>query len=793
MLERTMHILEYDKIIHMLAGYAGSPKGRQLCLELEPDTELSKIKAAQRETTDALNRIYKKGSVSFSGIRDLSGSLLRLKVGASIGISELLDLACTLETALRVKTWGRRDPDEEDRDCLDTLFDLIEPLSNLAREIRRCILDEENIADDASPALKAVRRQIRLTNDKIHSQLTSMVNSQAMSTRLQDNLITMRNGRYCLPVKAEFRSQVPGMVHDQSASGSTVFIEPMAVVKLNNDLRELAAQEKQEIEKILEDLSGMAAENQAFIQQDIAVLSRLDFIFARASFSKSYSGTEPVFNENGLISLKKARHPLLDKKKVVPIDVVIGTDYRMLIVTGPNTGGKTVSLKTVGLLTLMGQAGLHIPAFEHSQLSVFDGVYADIGDEQSIEQSLSTFSAHMTNIVSILQQADDRSLVLFDELCAGTDPAEGAALAMSILRHLLDRGVTAMATTHYSELKVFAMSTPGVCNASCEFDIKTLSPTYRLLIGIPGKSNAFAISGKLGLPEDIIEQARQSIDENQQNFENLLADLEQNRITIEKEQEKIAAYKEQITGLRQKLEEKQVNIDQQKKKILDDARQKAQNILQDAKDYADHTIRTMNKLAAGGGVNMKEMEQVRARTRKKLDQAGGRKVQTRVNKKYGPGDFKPGEGVHVISLNVNGIIVGKPNGKGELTVQMGILKSRIPYSDLEPLGEPAAAETKTERSSSTGAGSIGMNKTLSVSTSLNVIGKTSDEAVSMMDKYLDDAYLAHLHTVTIIHGRGTGALKKAVARRLGQISYVKSFRPGNYDEGGIGTTIVELK
>ena len=601
----------------------------------------------------------------------------------------------------------------------------------------------------------------------------------------------MRGGRYCLPVKAEYRSQVQGMIHDQSSSGSTLFIEPMAVVKLNNDLRELAAKEKEEIEKILADLSNQCAEYQEELSTNITVMAHLDFVFAKANLSRSYSGTEPLFNENGYINIKKGRHPLLDKKKVVPIDISIGKDYRLLIVTGPNTGGKTVSLKTVGLLTLMGQAGLHIPAFDHSELSVYEDVFADIGDEQSIEQSLSTFSSHMTNIVSIIEKSNYRSLVLLDELCAGTDPTEGAALAMAILKNFLRRDVTTMATTHYSELKVFALSTEGACNASCEFNVETLSPTYRLLIGIPGKSNAFAISSKLGLPGYMIEEAKKFIDANDQSFEDLISDLETSRSTIEKERLEIEQYKAEVAQLKQKLEVKQDNLSKQKERILREANEQARKILQDAKDYADQTIRDMNKLAAGKTGNMKELEKKRSNLRDKLSKTDERLALKKDQaKKNRPEDFHPGDSVHVLSLNLKGTITGKPDSKGQVAVQMGILKSMINLTDLELLDEEVIKAPTLKK---TGAGKIKMSKSASISTSLNIIGKTVDEAMPELDKYLDDAYLAHLNQVTIIHGRGTGKLRTAVHNKLKKCRYVKSYRLGTFGEGETGVTIVDFK
>ena len=789
--EKALRILEYPKIIGKLADCATSAMGKDLCEKLLPSTDLGEICQGQMETTDALSRLYAKGSISFSGLRDIRGSLLRLKVGSSLSIQELMHIASLLETALRVKSYGRRDNDDLTSDSLDGFFNAIEPLSPVCREIRRCILSEEEIADDASAGLKHVRRSIKLTNDRIHSQLNSMVNSSSMGAMLQDNLITMRGGRYCLPVKAEYRSQVQGMIHDQSSSGSTLFIEPMAVVKLNNDLRELAAKEKEEIEKILAELSNQCGEYIEELSTNVTVMTHLDFVFAKASLSRSYSGSEPIFNEKGYINIKKGRHPLLDKKKVVPIDISIGKDYRLLLVTGPNTGGKTVSLKTVGLLTLMGQAGLYIPAFDHSELSVYEEVFADIGDEQSIEQSLSTFSSHMTNIVSIIEKSNYRSLVLLDELCAGTDPTEGAALAMAILKNFLRREVTTMATTHYSELKVSALSTEGACNASCEFNVETLSPTYRLLIGIPGKSNAFAISSKLGLPNFMIEDAKKFIDANDQSFEDLISDLESSRTIIEKERLEIEAYKAEVSKLKEKLEAKQDNLAKQKERILRDANEQARKILQDAKDYADQTIRDMNKLAAGKMDNMKEMEKKRSAVRDKLSKTDERlalkKEQARKNR---PEDFHPGDTVRVLSMNLKGTITGKPNSKGQVAVQMGILKSMVNLSDLELLDEEVIKAPTLKK---TGAGKIKMSKSASISTSLNIIGKTVDEAMPEVDKYLDDAYLAHLTQVTIIHGRGTGKLRTAVHNKLKKCRYVKSYRLGTFGEGETGVTIVDFK
>ena len=616
--EKALRTLEYTKIIDRLTELAGYSIGKELCRNLKPSSDITEIEAAQKQTSDALSRIYQRGSISFSGVQDVRGSLKRLEIGGSLSTLELLRIAKLLETTSRVKSFGRLENSDREKDSLDDMFDNLQPLSGLYNEIYRCILSEDEIADDASPALSRIRRSIRQTNDRVHTQLASLVNGSSRSY-LQDAVITMRNGRYCVPVKAEYKGQVPGMIHDQSSTGSTLFIEPMAIVKLNNELRELELQEQKAIEAVLAELSNAAAAENENIADNFRILTRLDFIFARAMLSKSYNGTEPVFNEKGHINIKKGRHPLLDKKNVVPIDIWMGKDFRLLVITGPNTGGKTVSLKTVGLFTLMGQAGLHIPAFDHSELSVFDEVFADIGDEQSIEQSLSTFSSHMTHTVSILKEATDRSLVLFDELGAGTDPTEGAALAIAILNELHSRGTCTMATTHYSELKVFALTTPGVENGCCEFSLETLRPTYRLLIGVPGKSNAFAISGKLGLPEHIIEDAKSRISEQDESFEDLLSDLEHSRITIEKEQEELARYKAEAASLKAQLEQKQERLDSSRERILAEANEKAHAILREAKEYADETIKNLNKYGKAAGVSISDMERERTRLREKMN------------------------------------------------------------------------------------------------------------------------------------------------------------------------------
>lgn len=792
--EKVLHTLEYNKILDQLTEYAFSADARSRCQKLRPITDRAQIEQLQQQTSDALSRLFKYGSLSFSGVTDIRDSLKRLEIGGALSAIELLRVCSLLESAKRAKAFARSQEDnDQPDDSLTSLFAGIEPLTPLCDEIRRCILSEDEIADDASSTLHSIRRSMRGMNDKIRAQMNSMINNTTTRSYLQDTVITMRDGRYCLPVKAEAKSLVPGMIHDQSSTGSTLFIEPMAVVNLNNEYKELQLREQEEIEVILAGLSNLTASYATQLLADYELLTELDFIFARAAFAQTYNGVAPLFNDDGRIHIRKGRHPLLDPKKVVPIDVRLGEDFRLLIVTGPNTGGKTVSLKTVGLLTLMGQSGLHIPASERSELGIFDEVFADIGDEQSIEQSLSTFSSHMVNIIRILEQVNDRSLVLFDELCAGTDPTEGAALAISILSKLHLYGARIMATTHYSELKVYALSTPDVENACCEFDVATLSPTYRLLIGIPGKSNAFAISEKLGLPSDLITDAKGRISKSEGDFEDLIADLEKSRSTIEREQLEINQYKAEIESLKEKLEQKQERLDSSRDKILREANEQAYNILKEAKDVADETIRNFNKYGKAGAP-VSEMEKERTRLRGKMDKAAQKMSEQKkasVPNHNVPKKLRIGDSVKVISMNLKGTVHSLPNARGDLYVQMGILRSLVNINDLILLEEDAAPGTK--KFQKTSAGKIKMSKSASVSTEINLIGKTTDEAIPLLDKYLDDAYLAHLPSVRIVHGKGTGALRNAVQAHLKRLKYVKSFHLGEFGEGDAGVTIAEFK
>ena len=789
--QKALKVLEYDKIIQLLAEQATSDAGKKRCLELGPMTDKQLITDAQAQTADALSRIYRKGNISFGGLKDPGFQMKRLEIGGCLNAAELLSICTLLEITRRAKAYSRENRDDLPADSLDVLFAGLEPLTPLLEEIRRCILAEDEISDDASPALHSVRRTIRNINDKIHGAMNNLLNSSTTRSYLQDAVITMRNGRYCLPVKAEYKGQVPGMIHDQSSTGSTLFIEPMSVVKLNNDLKEAFLKEQEAIEAVLAELSNLTAQYAAYLLDNYRILADLDFIFAKANLAKIQNGMAPIFNTEGRIRIRQGRHPLLDPKKVVPIDVHLGDTFHLLIITGPNTGGKTVSLKTVGLFTLMGQAGLHIPAKDRSELAIFDDVYADIGDEQSIEQSLSTFSSHMTNIVSILKHATPQSLVLFDELCAGTDPDEGAALAISILDRLRQDGIRTMATTHYSEIKLYALSTTGVENACCEFSVQTLSPTYRLLIGIPGKSNAFAISSKIGLPADLIEDAKTRITKENENFEDVIADLEQSRLTIEKEQAEINRYKEEAASLKKQLEEKQGRLNRSRDRVLQEANQQAAAILKEAKDLADETIRNFHKYGKTH-MDASAMEKDREKIRKKMAKAQSKssiQKKEQINHNV-PKKLRLGDSVKILSMNLKGTVHTLPDAKGNLFVQAGILRYQTNIRDLILVNDDA---TPAVHNTKTGAGKLKMSKSLSVSPEINLIGKTVDEALMELDKYLDDAYLAHLKSVRIVHGKGTGALRKAVQGHLKRQKYVKAFHLGEFGEGDAGVTIAEFE
>lgn len=779
--------LEFNKILNKLVGFACSEGAKTSARKLLPMTDINEINSALDMTNDAVSRIYRKGAVSFEGIRDIRGSLARLKVGSALGVKELLNISSLLGCTAHVKNYY-----EQRTDSLSAFFDSLDPVTTLNSDITRCIISEDEISDDASANLRDIRRKKAAANDRIHTELNKILNSPSTRTYLQDYVITTRSGRYCLPVKAEYKSFVSGMVHDQSSTGSTVFIEPAAVVKLNNDIRELELKETAEIEAILAELSSKAAEYTDILLLDYNVLTDLDLIFAKGQLSKHFKCSRPKMNTDNFINIKKGRHPLIPDDKVVPIDIHLGDDFNLLIVTGPNTGGKTVSLKTVGLLTLMAQTGLNIPAMDNSDIAVFDNVFADIGDEQSIEQNLSTFSSHMTNTVNILQNADEHSLILFDEICAGTDPTEGAALAISMLNDLHMRGITTMATTHYSEIKLYALTTDGVENACCEFDVASLRPTYRLLIGIPGKSNAFAISRKLGLPEYIINDATSRLDSEDIRFEDLVSDLENSRVTIEKEREEINAYKQEISELKAELKHKSDKLSERTDKIIRKANEEAAAILKDAKDYADETIKTMNK----HGMTIKELEKKRSDVREKLNKRQEKiKLNVPEHKAHKPSsinEFKKGMHVRVLSMNVIGTVDAVYPAKKEVSVIIGSLNTKMKINNLEILTNYKDPDDKVSKGAG-GSGKIKMSKSAKVSQEINLLGYTVDEAIAVLDKYLDDAYIAKMPMVRIVHGKGTGALRNGITAYLRGIPYIKSFRLGELGEGDAGVTIVEFK
>ena len=786
---KALKTLEYNKITDRLASHASSEPGIKLCRELQPMMDMDEINSALKQTSDAVSRIFRHGSISFAGLKDIRPLTKALEVGSALGMSELLDICSLLKVAAGARRYGVSE--DEATDSLSGLFNVIYDIADVRREIERCILSEDEIADDASAELKNIRRQMRICTERIRTELNSMLNGSDR-TYLQEAVITTRGGRYCIPVKAEYKSQVPGMVHDQSKAGSTFFIEPMSVVRLNNEIREYEVKESEEIAKILASLSAMAGNYTAELDADYDILSQLDFIFAKAKLSFEYKGSEPIMNTRGYINIRKGRHPLIDSHKVVPIDVSIGDEYSELIITGPNTGGKTVTLKTIGLFSLLGQSGLHIPAADNSELTVFNDIFADIGDEQSIEQSLSTFSSHMKNIIEILAKADSNSLVLFDELCAGTDPTEGAALAISILTSLHKLRVTTVATTHYSELKIFALSTEGVQNACCEFDVATLAPTYRLLIGIPGKSNAFAISGKLGLPQYIIDDAKKSLASEDVAFEDVISDLEKSRVTIEREKLELEEYKKEVENLKNQLKAKNERLDERSDNILQKAREEASAILREAKETADDAIRKLNK-ANAAGMSVTELEKQRQRIKDNINKVDkGRVLKSQAPaRQHKASDFHIGDRVHVASLNLDGTVHTLPNQKGELNVTIGIMNYNVNMSDLTIIEE--ASEMRKLKQKSSGIGKLKMSKTASISPEINLIGMTSDEAIMTLDKYLDDAFLSHISPVRIVHGKGSGILRNAVHNYLKRQKHVKSFRLGSFGEGDYGVTIVEFK
>ncbi len=787
--KKALHTLEYDKIIEKLAGFAVSPMAKERARELQPATVMIDIALWQQETTEATDMILRKGTPSFGGFREIRPQLKRASMAGVLSISELMEVGEFLYVCRKMKNYGKNENKAEVYERMDEYFELLAPIPSLENEINRCILSETEISDDASAELRNIRKEIKISNEKVRDHLNGVISSSAYRNMLQDFVITIRNDRYCVPVKSEYRNTFPGMIHDQSNTGSTLFMEPLSVIQLNNKIKELQAKEKDEIRKILVELSRLVTENTMVLEADLELLTQMDFIFAKAGLSVSMGGTRPFFNTKGYIHIEKARHPLLDAKAVVPINIYLGKEFTTLLITGPNTGGKTVALKTLGLFTLMGQSGLHIPAFDHSQLAIFDNVFADIGDEQSIEQSLSTFSSHMTNIVKIMDEVTDDSLVLFDELGAGTDPTEGAALALAIIQALKERKIRTAVTTHYSELKVYALSTQGVENASCEFDVETLRPTYRLLIGIPGKSNAFAISKRLGLQDYILDSAKEFISQDEARFEDVITDLEISKKSVAFEQERAEQYRKEAENLKLEVERQKEKTREQKEKILQKAKEEAKLIYAQAKEEADSIIKEMNRQAKEKGNQQKLLEN-RSKLKEKLSSVQEDFLKSKKIKPSHkvPENLQAGNRVYVISFDQNGVVLSPPDKNKEVMVQMGSMKAKIPLAELM-LDDSAPKETKQKQQ----APRAKISKSQFISAEIDCRGQLVDEALANIDKYIDDAYLSGLKQIVIIHGKGTGALRTAVQSYLKTNSHVKSHRPGVYGEGEAGVTVVELK
>lgn len=783
---KTLRVLEFNKIIDKLRQYASSDLGKAIVDKLEPSTDINEIKLNQRETSEAVSMILKKGSLGLGGLRNVGEYIKRVNISGVLNIEELLHIGDFLRVSRRAKDYAKSESKNDSFPVLEPQFNSIETVSDLEREIERCIPSPTEVADDASRALREIRRNIKIANDRIKEQLNSIIHSNTYKNMLQEAVITIRNERYCVPIKQEYKNAFAGLIHDQSATGATVFIEPISIVQLNNKIKELHNKEKIEVERILALLSAKVAENGDVILANADILAHIDFVFAKAELSIKMNGTEPKFNTKGYINIKKARHPLLDSATVVPTNIYIVGKFNTLLITGPNTGGKTVSLKTLGLFTLMGQAGLHISAFDNSELAVFDDVFADIGDEQSIEQSLSTFSGHMTNIVSILNSVTPNSLVLIDELGAGTDPTEGAALAISIIKYLHAFGARTAVTTHYSELKVFALTTDGIENASCEFDVETLRPTYRLLIGVPGKSNAFAISQRLGLPEHIINEAKEVLSHEDIRFEDVITDLEISRKSLVIEQEKAEEYRKEAQRLRSEAQKQRNKLDEQREKIIRQANEKARAIISDAKDEADAIIKEMRKLQKEG-INAKTLEEQRSKLKEKMSKAESKLVDKK-NYKV-PDKLVKGDRVKIHSLNQSGIVSVPPNKNGDVVIKAGIMTVTVNIKDLslDTNEEQLTYQPKKY------ANNISRRKRSNVSAEVDLRGMMALEALDKLDKYLDDVYLAGLSPVTIIHGKGTGALRKAVHEYLRTNPRVKSYRLGQYGEGEAGVTVVEMK
>jgi DNA mismatch repair protein MutS2 len=789
---RTLRVLEYEKIRDMLLEKVESSLGRALAEKLEPSTHMETVMEWQKETSEAAGILIQRGNVSLGGVHDLSYHVRRAEIGSYLYPGQLLEVSDTLRAARKLKTMFKESKEGEGKyPIMEGYIGQISTMKVIEDRINECIISDEEISDHASPELRNIRRQMESKHAAIRNKLNSITSSSQMQKYLQDAIVTQRQDRYVVPVKQEHRGNVPGLVHDQSSSGATLFVEPMAVVELNNELRELKIKEQIEIERILRELTALVGEKSTEIRCNQEVLKKLDFIFAKGKLSVKMRAIEPKLNNRGYLRIKNGRHPLLDVKNVVPTNIWNGDEFSTLIITGPNTGGKTVTLKTVGLFTLMAQSGLNVPADFGTELSVFHQVFADIGDEQSIEQSLSTFSSHMTNIVEILGKVEESSLILLDELGAGTDPTEGAALAIAILDHLYGLGVRTIATTHYTELKQYALTTKGVQNASVEFDVETLSPTYKLLIGVPGKSNAFEISKRLGLGGYIIDKAKESISNEDIAFEDLLTSIEKDKQKAEQERDNAIRLKLAIQQQKEEYDRKSEKLEKQREKLLREAREEARRILREAKEDADQIIKELRTLSQE--VEEKEknrrIEEARKGLRDKLgqmDEGLGLGVSLGVNTKP-PKQLRPGDAVLILSLNQKGNVVTVPDANGDLTVQVGIMKINVNVENLRLDRE------EKEKGKKTGTGKIMKSKAENIKSSIDLRGQLLEEALLNTDKYLDDAYLAGIQEVTIIHGKGTGVLKDGIKQLLRGHKHVKSSREGAYGEGGAGVTVVELK
>lgn len=788
--DKSIKILEYNKIIEMLKAGAASEMTRQVISELRPMTDIYEIRHLLQQTTEAVKVIVIKGNPPMSAFYDIAPALMRARKGGALTMQQLLQISYNMRTARTMSAFLEKDLTEIP--ALTAIREVISVNRDLENEITRCILSEDEMADNASPELRSIRRSIVRQNEAIKAKMNHMLSSAENKTLLQDSIVTMRDGRYVIPVKQEHRSRFPGIVHDQSSTGATLFIEPQVIVNMNNELKQLFLDEKKEIDRILAELSDRVAENYHGIYNNQKLLVELDYIFAKGKLSLSYRGEEPHISEEGILDLKQARHPLLDQKKAVPINASLGRSYSTLIITGPNTGGKTVTLKTAGLLSMMAASGLHIPASSESIIPVFEDIFADIGDEQSIEQSLSTFSSHMNNIVNIVDRAGPGCLVLLDELGAGTDPTEGAALAIAVLEKLRANGALIFATTHYTELKKYAISTAGVQNASMEFDVETLSPTYRLTIGIPGKSNAFEISRKLGLSESIIDKARELLEGRDIEFEDVIAALEDDRKRAEEERDQAIALNIAMKKQKQELEQREAEIKQKKSEILAKAREEAREIVREARDTTREVqkeLRELNRIDSIAERN-KVFDEGRRKVRNLESRYREKTVKQVNNKPVKASDLKTGNRVKVLSLDQNGEIMTLPDDKGNMTVQMGILKATVNIKDIMLIDEVKKQKASPKQRNYS---SMYQAKAMNMSTTINVRGQNLDDAVMNVDKYLDDAFMAGLKEVTVIHGRGEGILRTGLQQMMKRHKHVKAFRKGAYNEGGDGVTIVQLK